>query len=209
ELGVVHDADELPAGGGHDLLARERAAAALDELEVARRLVSAVHVHGNLVDAVQGDDRNAALAQALFRGLRACHGALDALLHPGEEVDEEVDGASRADADDHVVLDEGEGCLGCAPFLFVLRHGKFLSWGARPGAGVILCACSRNTNRSSRKQRNAFTTSRAGPRSTRRRGSRPPSATRSGSSARTSSRSFPTRSGAPITCAPRWRLASA
>src|SRR5690606_27505634 len=109
---IIDDADEAAARGGDDLLARQGAATALDELEVPRGFVGPVHVQGHFVQAVQGYYGNAALAQALFRGLGTRDGALDALLHPGKEVDEEVDGAPGAYADDHVVLDQGECRLG-------------------------------------------------------------------------------------------------
>ena len=48
ELALVDDADEAPRRGGENLLARERAAAALDQMQVLRRLVGAVDVEVEL-----------------------------------------------------------------------------------------------------------------------------------------------------------------
>ena len=55
ELAVVDDADELARRCGDDLLARQRAAGAFDELFGRIHFVGAVHVDEHLVGGVQVD----------------------------------------------------------------------------------------------------------------------------------------------------------
>ncbi len=71
ELGRVADAHKTARDRGNDLLARERAAAALDHVQVLGDLVGAVDVDRKIVDAVELDDADAVLLQPLgarFRG---------------------------------------------------------------------------------------------------------------------------------------------
>src|SRR5207302_5063161 len=87
---------------GDDLLARERAAAALDHVQVLGHLVGAVDVDRQLIDAIQVEDADAVLSQAFGARLRRGHRAFDAALDRSERVDEEVDGRARAHADHSV-----------------------------------------------------------------------------------------------------------
>jgi hypothetical protein len=70
QLALVDDADELLGAGGDDLLARQRAAAALDHGHVRGDLVGAVDVDFHLAGLVQVDDADAVLFQALGGGHR-------------------------------------------------------------------------------------------------------------------------------------------
>ena len=103
QLAVVDDADEAPRGRGDDLLARERAAAALDEMARAGGLVGAVDIDVQLVDLVQVEDRDADGAQARGGGVGAARPRLRMRSrHGGEGIDEEIHGGAGADADDRI-----------------------------------------------------------------------------------------------------------
>ena len=135
QLRGVADADELPRHRGDDLLARERAAAALDHVQVLGDLVGAVDVHRQLVDAVQVEDADAVLLQPLGARFRGGHRAFDAALDGGERVDEEVHRRAGADAD-HGVLDDVLERLAARPAASA-RPGSFLSLWRQIGAHAL------------------------------------------------------------------------
>jgi len=116
---------KLARGGGDDLLARERAAAALDQVPVAGRLIGAVDVDLEVAGGVEVEHVDARGLQPGGRGFRAGDGAADAAATRGEGIDEEVDGGTGADADDAVVADPFEGGLrgGLLAVLAALLHG--------------------------------------------------------------------------------------
>src|SRR3569623_1130447 len=100
EFGFVGDADEFLGDRRHDLLARECAAAALDEMEILGGLVGAVHIEGHVVDVVEVEHGYAVLLETLGRGIRACHGTVDLVLNRRQRIEEKVGGGAAADADD-------------------------------------------------------------------------------------------------------------
>ena len=122
ELGRVGDAHEPARNGGDDLLARERAAAALDHRPVLGNLVGAVDVHRQVRDVVQFLDEDAVALQA-FGGLdRTRHRTLDPVPDLRQFVDEEVCRRAGAHAYDRVVLDVLHRLAGDRLLLLVLRH---------------------------------------------------------------------------------------
>ena len=80
QLRGVADADELARHRGDDLLARQRAAAALDHVQVLGHLVGAVDVDRRARHAVQIEHPDAVRLQPLGARFRARHRALDAAL---------------------------------------------------------------------------------------------------------------------------------
>src|SRR5690606_29414726 len=111
-LGLVDDADELLAGLGDDLLAGERAAAALDQAVPGIALVGAVDVQLQRPDRVEVEHRDAYLLELTGAALGTGDGALDPALDPTQALDEIGHGRAGADADDGAVLDEFQGFLG-------------------------------------------------------------------------------------------------
>src|SRR5262249_25653601 len=120
----IDHADERLRGGGDDLLARQRRAAALDQALVGVAFVGAVDVQRELAGAVEIDDADAERGQQRRALLRARHRGVDATLDAAELVDEVRDGRAGADADDAAVLDERDRLLrGKALLLFLVdRH---------------------------------------------------------------------------------------
>ena len=121
-LGSVDDADECFRHGGDDLLARQRAAAALDQMLAGIALVGAVDIDRNRFDVVEIEHRDAALAQEARRLLRARHGAVDRVLALGERVDEMRDRRSGADADDAAAIDVAHRRARGQAFFLVFGH---------------------------------------------------------------------------------------
>src|SRR5690606_23220455 len=121
-LGLVDDADELLAGLGDDLLAGERAAAALDQAVPGIALVGAVDVQLQRPDRVEVEHRDAYLLELTGAALGTGDGALDPALDPAQALDEIGHGRAGADADDGAVLDEFQGFLGGQLLLFFTRH---------------------------------------------------------------------------------------
>ena len=91
---------------GEDLLARERAAAALDQMQVLRGLVGAVDVQ---IEVARRELRSTARIPTSRQAPRGSLGARDdgAELRRKrlQALDEDVDGAARADAERDAVLD--------------------------------------------------------------------------------------------------------
>jgi hypothetical protein len=92
QLALVDDADELLGAGGDDLLARQRAAAALDHGHVRGDLVGAVDVDFHLAGFIQVDDADAVFFQALGGGHRRGDGGFDLSLDVGQFIDEKIGG---------------------------------------------------------------------------------------------------------------------
>jgi hypothetical protein len=103
ELGIVDDAHEAARGGGDDLLAGERRAAALDQMQLRVGFVGAVDVHVEVADGIQIQDLDAMLLEACSRALRTRNGTLDRHFARSQRIDEEVDGGAGADAENFVV----------------------------------------------------------------------------------------------------------
>src|SRR3569833_1237262 len=92
EFGFVGDADEFLGDRRHDLLARECAAAALDQMEVLGGLVGAVHIEGHVVVVVEIEHGYAVRHESLGRGIRARHLTVELVLDRRQRVDEKVGG---------------------------------------------------------------------------------------------------------------------
>ena len=110
QLRDIRDADESLRNVGHDLLARQRGAAALDHVAAVIDLVGAVDVDRNLLDVIRVEHLDAVGAQPFAALLAARDGAADRLPDAGQRIDEAVDGGAGADADDAVgddVLESG------------------------------------------------------------------------------------------------------
>ena len=122
ELGVVGDADEFLRRCGDDLLARQRAAAAFNKVQVLGGFVRAVHVQRQAAGAVQFEHRDAVFFQALGAGDRRRHHAIELALDFDEGVDEAVGGRAGADADHPAGLDVRERGLGHGLLLFIRSH---------------------------------------------------------------------------------------
>src|SRR3954469_13411757 len=130
QLARVADADELLRYGGDDLLARQRAAAALDHVEVLGHFIGAIDVHAKLVHGVQVEHTYAMLLEPHGARFGGRHCALDAAFHRGEGIDEQVDGGARPDAD-HALLGVLQRGLRHSSLLLVLGHGQRLRCGGR------------------------------------------------------------------------------
>jgi succinyl-CoA synthetase beta subunit len=135
-LARIDDADELLGRGRHDLLAGERAAAALDHLPRPVHLVRAVDVEQHAGRRIEFDHGDAVRLQACRAGRAAGHRGVEPVAHAGERVDEVVRRGAGADADDAVPrqarLDVGERCFGGTALQLLLVHttGRFF-----PGCG--------------------------------------------------------------------------
>src|SRR3954470_15425729 len=123
QLARVADADELLRHGGDDLLARQRAAATLDHVQVLGHFIGAIDVHAQVVDGVQVEYPDAMLLEARRARLGGRDGPLDAAFHRGEGVDEQVDRRARPDAD-HALLRVLQRDLRDGSFLLVLAHQR-------------------------------------------------------------------------------------
>ena len=106
-LGRLGHDHEAARGGDHDLLAQERAAAALDEPEPRVDLVGAVERQVERRLAVQLHDLDAGLACQLAGALRS-HRRADAVAL-GEHLDHRPDGPPGAEPDGHPGLHERRG----------------------------------------------------------------------------------------------------
>src|SRR5690606_21832731 len=129
----VDDADEAVAGRGDNLLARERAASALDHPQRAVDFVGAVDVDR---DAVAGGDHlievehdDADRAQALGAALGARYRARDAIAPSMQRFDEHLDRRAASDADDRAVDEfvERRPCRGALQFVLV-HDGWKMGW---------------------------------------------------------------------------------
>ena len=123
ELRLVGDADEGARDRGDDLLARERAAAALDHREALGDLVGAVDVDRQLVHVVEVEDRMPCERSRCSGPLGARDRAAEAPLHARELVDEAVGGRPGPDADDRVLDEVGDRRAPRCRLQFVLGHG--------------------------------------------------------------------------------------
>jgi len=88
----VANAHELLRHRGDDLLARQRAAAALDHVQVLGHFVGTVDIDIERVHAVQVEHADAVRLQPLGARLGCSHRAFDAALDRRQRVDEEIDG---------------------------------------------------------------------------------------------------------------------
>jgi hypothetical protein len=129
-LGRIDDADELAAGRGDDLFARERRAAALDEAIARVALVGAVHVQRQRADGVEVEHVDAAFLEQLRALLGTRYRALDAVAFAAQRLDEPAHGGAGADADDVAVHDVTHRALGGEAFLFFAGVGHVI-----PGRG--------------------------------------------------------------------------
>src|SRR5690606_7091759 len=105
DLGGIDDADEAARGGGDDLLARERATAALDQAPARIALVRTVDVERDLAGRIEVEHRDAAFPQQARGLLGTGNGALDVVAALGQRIDEMRDGGTGADTDDHARFD--------------------------------------------------------------------------------------------------------
>ncbi len=108
ELRLVDDADEAPRRARKDLLARQRAAAAFHQMQVLRRLVGAVDVEIELADVGERGDLDSRGLEPARRALGARDDGRELGRVGREPVDQEVNGAARADAERDTVLDVGQ-----------------------------------------------------------------------------------------------------
>ena len=92
QLAVVDDADELARSGRNDLLARQRAAGAFDQLFMPVHFVGAVYVHQHFVHGVQIEHGETMPAQARGRGFRTRDGCVEVTAQRRQRVDEGVGG---------------------------------------------------------------------------------------------------------------------
>jgi tRNA U34 5-methylaminomethyl-2-thiouridine-forming methyltransferase MnmC len=99
QLALVGDADKALGQVGHDLLARQRGAAALDHVALGVDLVGAVDVDGQPLD-LGGFQHADAMRRAAVRCWRSELDTAPAMrsLHRGQRVDEVVDGGAGAHA---------------------------------------------------------------------------------------------------------------
>ena len=100
ELARIDDADEFLRDRSDDLLARERAAAALDHVHFAADLVGAIDVDRQVIHLVEIENLDAVAFEALAGVFGAGDGTDDAVLHAGQRVDEQARRRAGADADD-------------------------------------------------------------------------------------------------------------
>jgi hypothetical protein len=111
---------------GDDLLAQQRAAAALDEIERGIDLVGAVDGEIEPVDLVQRGQTNAAayrIGTGGFRGWHADHIEPVANTHP-QQFDKMLRGRTGTEAQLHAVGHEFERAGRRLPFQFVHIHAK-------------------------------------------------------------------------------------
>ncbi len=128
QLAVVCDADEAAAGLGDDLFPRERAPAALDQLQVTVGFIGSVDIDRKLVHGIQVEYLDAVLLEALGRRLGAGNRCLDSPFHPGgKDIDEVIDGGAGAHAEHGAGLYIFEGGFGRNAFLVVGSHFGFLA----------------------------------------------------------------------------------
>jgi hypothetical protein len=83
--------------------------------------VSAIDIQRQPADVVEVENGDTLGLKALGGGLGAGDGAVNPPLDPGQEVNEVIDRAARAHADDPT-LHIGQGGLGGLAFHLVLRH---------------------------------------------------------------------------------------
>ena len=103
-------------GLGDDFFAGQRAAAALDEVQVAGGFVGAVHVHGQRAHLVQVKHGNAVGAQSRGAGFGTGHAAVNFALDAGQPVNEKIRGGAGADADHVAHFNVGERGFGSRLF---------------------------------------------------------------------------------------------
>ncbi len=126
-LALIDDADELLGHRRNDLFTGQRAATALDQIQVRIELVGAIDVELHLADRVQVEHLNAMTPQALGGRFGAGHGAGETALDRGQRVDKTVGSGAGAHADNAVAveaaLDMVDGCLCDRLLHLVLCHG--------------------------------------------------------------------------------------
>ncbi len=101
ELAVIDDADETLGSGGHDLLAGQGGAAALDQCAVPGRFVGAVDVQRQIARGVEIEFGNPRGRQALRGRPRARNGALKLYFTVLQRFDECIDGGPGTDPEQH------------------------------------------------------------------------------------------------------------
>ena len=129
-LGLVGDADEPAREVGHDLLARERRAAALDHAALRIDLVGAVDVDVQALDLVGLQHREAVAAQALGGLAPARDRRGHALRHRSQRLDEVVHRGAGADAHDAAGAHVGDRGLPDQGLEFVLGHARIIPFAA-------------------------------------------------------------------------------
>src|SRR5690606_37390833 len=127
QLAVVHDDDELPGGGRHDLLPQQRAAQAFDQVEPGIDLVGAIHREIQPRPLLERDERDAERRRALGGVPRRRHAGdilQCAIAQPlAEQFEEMPDGRAGAEAEHHAVLDPIQRPLGRSPLEgFTIAH---------------------------------------------------------------------------------------
>src|SRR3546814_10947203 len=78
-LGLIRNADKLAARCGDDLFARQRCAAALDQLQLRIGFVGTINVDRKLAGCVEIKHRNADLLQPFAAGIRRRNRTLDVM----------------------------------------------------------------------------------------------------------------------------------
>ena len=107
QLALVHDPDDFLGHRCNNLFAVERAAAALDGVELRVDLVHAVDREVDVVQLVDGEQRDAQLTRLRLGGLGGRDRLdLEAVLdHLAHGVDHMISGGAGAQTDYHAVLD--------------------------------------------------------------------------------------------------------
>ena len=126
-LALVDDDDIAPRGGVHDLLARQRAAASLDEVQPFAHLVGAVDRHGEVAPLLLvTEERNAERLGLLPGPLRRGHTTVPGARLPprADFVDEQLRRRPGAQADDAGLRQLFDGGARGELLRFVLVHGR-------------------------------------------------------------------------------------
>ena len=120
----VGDHDHARGGRGDDLFPQQRAAAALDQAQIGRDLVGAVHGQIELRRLVERGQRNAAALGIGARGLRGRHrDDVEAGAHAfADQLDEMLRGRAGAEPEPHAGTHEFDGASGGCAFLGIGVH---------------------------------------------------------------------------------------
>ena len=123
-FGIVGDHDHAIRGAGNDLLAQQRTAAALDDIERGIDFVGAVDGQVEPVDIVERGQRNAASHRIVAGRLRGRHAHdIESAAHPlTEQFDKMLRGRAGAEPELHAVANLLERTCRRLPFQCVHVH---------------------------------------------------------------------------------------
>jgi hypothetical protein len=99
QLRLVDDAHEPARCGCDDFLARQRSAAAFDQMAVLRRFIGAVDVQVQVARRSELGGTDAEFGQASRRTLRARYDRAELGSERLQQLDQDIDRAARADAE--------------------------------------------------------------------------------------------------------------